>query len=210
MFYVDSSQMEQTLRFGDVIQGFPICFSIIDSPSSQAPFHINVSTSTFAVVLSPCCSIADRLLAVAPFQQLPGSIFSNEYLAEDPTRINIKIPAEKSVPVAAWEKMPAGERTNRLAKGEAFVFLDLFVYAPSDLFQEYTINRRNGNINTRHYSIDFRTSSRISCGLIKNPNYSPGASKVLQLSIETRELLRKKITSFYGRIPDEERMTLSS
>jgi len=210
MFYHDCSQMEQTLRFGDVIQGFPVCFSVIDNPSHQSAFNITVSAPTHAVVLSPCCSIKDKVLAIAPLKQLENSIFTNPYLAEDPTRINIKIPAENSLPPSAWENMPLEQKANRLAKGQAYVLLDEFVYAPNELFNEYTVNRRDGNIQTRYYGVDFRDSIKIRCDRITNSKYSPGVSKILQLSVETRELLRRKIVSFYQRVPDEDAALLAS
>ena len=210
MFYLDASQMEENLRFGDVIQGFPVCYSVIDTPSSQSEFNITVSAPTYSVVLSPCCSIADKVLAIAPLQQLENRIFSNPYLAELPTRINIKIPAEKSVPPVALEKMSAEKKANLMMNGERYVFLDKFIYEPSDLFGEYTIHRKDGNINIRYYVVDFRTSNRINCDRILSPKFSAGACKVLQLSVETRELMRKKIASFYRRMPDEDAAILAS
>ena len=209
MFYLDSSQMEAALRFGDVIQGFPICFSVVDNPLYQSDFNITVAAPTYAVVLSPCCSIEDKKLAIAPLKQLENKIFANPYLSKDLTIINSKIPAKKSVPPIAWDKMDPGEKANRMAKGEAYVFVDKFIYAPSDLFAEYTINRRDGNLKTRHYVVDFRDSIKISCDRI-NREYSPGAAKVLQLSVETRELMRRKIASFYQRVPDEDAASLAS
>jgi len=210
MFYLNSSQMGETLRFGDIIQGFPVCFSVIDIPSPQSAFNITVSAPTYAVVLSPCCSISDKVLAIAPLQQLENKLFSNPYLAEEPTRINSMIPPEKSVPPVHWEKMLPEKKANMAAKGKAYIFVDKFVYAPSDLFPEYTINRKDGNIKTRYYVVDFRASNKISCDSIKDPKYLPGACKVLQLSVEIRELMRRKIASFYRRMPEEEAAILAS
>jgi hypothetical protein len=209
MFYLDSPQMEAALRFGDVIQGFPICFSVIDNPLYQSDFNITVSAPTYAVVLSPCCSIEDNKLAIAPLKQLENKIFVNPYLSEDPMRINSKIPAEKSLPPIAWDTMDSGEKANRMAKREAYIFVDKFVYAPSALFAEYTINRKDGNIKTNYYVVDFRDSIKVACDRI-NREYSPGAAKVLQLSVETRELMRRKIASFYQRVPDEDAAILES
>lgn len=209
MFYLDRSQMEATLRFGDIIQGFPICFSVIDKPSHQSNFNITVSAPNYAVVLSPCCSIKDKVLAVAPLKQLENKLFANEYLAKDPTRINIKIPAQKSVSALAWEKMDTLEKMNRMAKGDAYVFADEFVYAPNALLPEYPINRKGEKFKTGFYVVDFRDSIRIVCDHIQR-QYSPDAAKVLQLSVETRDLMRRKIADFYQRIPDEDAAILAS
>lgn len=211
MFYLDSSGMEPTLRFGDVIQGFPICFSVIDEPSHQSDFNITVSAPNYAVVLSPCCSIADKVLAIAPLKELDNRIFANPYLAEDPTRINDLVTAEKSVPPIRLEQMSPEEKTNLLASGDKYVFVDLFVYAECDLFAEYTIHRRDQKFITRCYVIDFRDSIKIHCASILSPKYEPDAGhKVLQLSVETRELMRRKISSFYRRAPAEDLAILAS
>lgn len=208
MFYMDSSQMEPTLRFGDIIQGFPVCFSVIDDPQARSDFNITISASPYAVVLSPCCSISDKLLAIAPLQQLDNKLFNNPYLAENPARINSKVPADKSFPPQAT--IPPDKLASIMAKGDAYVFVDKFVYEPNQLLPEYTIHKKGGNITTGHYVIDFRTSNRISCDRILNPKYVAGACKVLQLTVETREIMRLKISSFYKRMPDEDAAILAS
>ncbi len=204
MFYIDTIKADPTLRFGDVIKDFPVCFPVISNPSLSEPYHIKVNSPTYSVVLSPCCSISDKILSIAPLQPLPSSLFTNPFLAEDPKRINSKIPADKSLPPQAWEKMEDSEKIERLSKKEGFVFVDHFVYDEHLLFPEYVINRKSGNITSKMYVIDFRTSVRIQCDKISNPTYLPGNSKVLQLSIETRDQLRKKIGSYYQRIPNED------
>jgi len=170
MFYLDSSQTENTL----------------------------------SVVLSPCCSISDKVLSITPFLPLSAALFKNPYLADDPKRINTKIPAIKSLPPEVWENMDASEKAERLSKEDGYVFVDFFVYHAYHLFPEYTINRKDGNIKSKFYIIDFRKSVRIQCDKILTPKYLPGSAKVLQLTIETRDLLRKKIGSFYQRIPQDD------
>lgn len=210
MFYLDISHMEQTLRFGDVIQDIPICFPVISNPSPTESYYIRVTAPTYSVVLSPCCSISDKVLSVAPLFPLPSALFSNPYLAEDPKRINTKIPAEKSLPPKAWDTMVPSEKAERLSKEDGYVFLDFFVYDEHTLFREYTINRKDGNIKSKSYMIDFRTCVHVQCDKILNPKYTPGSAKVLQLSIEARDSLRKKIGSFYQRVPDEDASILIS
>lgn len=210
MFYLDTSQMEQTLRFGDVIQDIPICFPVISNPSSTESYYIQVSAPAYAVVLSPCCSISDKVLSIAPLLHLPGALFSNPYLAEDPKRINIRIPASKSLPLRVWDTMDPSEKAARLSKEDGYVFLDFFIYDEHPLFVEYSINRKDGNIRSKSYMIDFRTCVHVQCDKILNPKYTPGSAKVLQLSVEVRDLLRKKIGSFYQRVPDEDASILVS
>ncbi|MGC8494416.1 MAG: hypothetical protein ACP5SH_22060 [Syntrophobacteraceae bacterium] len=209
MFYLDALQMDKTLRFGDIIRGFPICYSVIDAPSNESPFNISVLAPTNAVVLSPCCSIEDKVLAIAPLKRLENKIFANPYLADDPTRINIPIAAEKSVPPQQWDKMDSERKANMVEQGEIYVFLDKFVYAPHDLFDEYPIHRKEAQFKTRCYVVDFRDSIKISCERI-NRVYAPGEAKVLQLSAETRDLMRRKIGHFYQRRPAEDAALLAS
>ncbi len=203
-FYAEISKMDTTLRFGDIIKEFPICFPVISNPSSLEPFDIRITPPGFSVVLSPCCSISEKVLSVAPLLKLPSKIFSNPFLAEDPKRINRMIEAENSLPPQAWESMEASEKAQRLAKGKGYVFVDNFVYEESNLFEEYTINRKEGNLKTRHYMIDFRITIHVICDKIINPGYKPGPLKCLQLKIETRKCLREKIASFYKRVPQED------
>jgi hypothetical protein len=210
MFYIETTQADPTLRFGDVIRDFPICFPVVSNPSLSEPYHIQVNSPAYSVVLSPCCSISDKVISIAPLQMLNGSLFSNPFLLEDPKRINIKIPADKSLPPRAWETMNPTEKAERLSKQDAYVFVDNFVYDTHPLFPEYVINRKEGNITSKMYVIDFRTAVRIQCDKISNPTHLPGNSKVLQLTIESRDQLRKKIGSFYQRIPDEDAAILAT
>lgn len=209
MFYQEPAQMEQALRFGDVIQGIPICFPVISNLSLLETYHIQIASPTFSVVLSPCCSISDKVISVAPFIPLLGAFFNNPYFAEDPTRINGKVPSEKTLPPIAWEGMSPEEKAERLSKQDGYVFVEHFVYDRHPLFAVNVINRRDGNIKTNYYMIDFRTAIRIKCDKILNSQYSPGAAKALQLTVEARDLLRKKISAFYQRIPKEDDLMLN-
>lgn len=210
MFYLDVSEMEPNLRFGDVIQGFPICYPVVNNSSDQSGYNIAVSAPTFAVVLSPCCSISDKMLAIAPLQQLENKLYANPFFAEDPSRINIKVPPDLSVPPVAWENMPAEKKGELLSKGDSYVFVDKFVYKSNDLFPKYSIHRKTGKIETNYMILDFRTSVKISCSSINDPSYSVGPNKILQLTVEARDSLRKKIASFYIRMPKEDAAFLAS
>jgi hypothetical protein len=105
--------------------------------------------------------------------------------------------------------MNPGEKANRIAKGNAYVFADEFVYAPNALLPQYVVHIKGGNLETGFYVVDFRDSIKIACDQIQR-RYSPEAAKVLQLSVETRNFMRQKIADFYQRVPDEDAALLAS
>jgi hypothetical protein len=206
MFYENIDKYDQALRFGDVIQGFTECTPIINNPHLQKSidYQIEITNKNFYSILSPCCSISDKIISLAPLMVLRNSFFNNEYLVEDLTRINKKIPAKFSLPNDAWQKMCPEEKQERLSKEDGFVFNEIFVYQKSDLYKEYIIHKKNGNIVCNHLMIDFRNIFKVKCEKIINPNESPLECKVLQLSKETRALLREKIIFYYSRVPKED------
>ncbi len=195
---------DSVLRFGDVLQGFVCCTPILNDAPSTDSFKIDVTTKPFVVVLSPCCSISDQVISLATLIEIRNTFLTNPYFAEDLTRINEEIPPEKSLPPIAWEKLPADEKQLRLNIGDAYAFVELFIYAPNEIFQEYMVNTRAGKISMRYYMIDFRHAFRVNCSRIITPNKSPVDSKCIQLSVENRSKLRDKISFYYSRIPTED------
>ena len=196
---------DSVLRFGDVLQGFVSCTPILNDAPSTDSFRIDVTTKSFVVVLSPCCSISDHVISLATLVEIRNTFLKNPYLAEDLTRINDKIPPEKSLPPVAWEKIPAEEKQHRLNTGDGYVFVELFIYAPNEIFQEYVVNTRSaGKTSMRHYMIDFRHAFRVNCSRIITPDKSPVDTKCLQLSVENRSKLREKISFYYSRKPAED------
>lgn len=204
MFYIENDKMSESLRFGDVIRNIPVCYPIINHPISEGTYNIHIDSSDLLVVLSPCCSISDKILLLAPLIHLNAAIYKNQYLADNVLRINDLVQAKDSLPPIAWDNMVEAEKIERLSKSPAYVFLDIFIYMAHSTFDEYTIKGKDINVNSRYYAIDFRTAFRIHCDKIGNPKFSLGESKLLQLSLETRNLLRRKIASFYTRIPEED------
>lgn len=91
-----------------------------------------------------------------------------------------------------------------MKEGDAYAFLDLFIYERHVLLPEYTVHRKEGNVTTRYHMIDFKNSYKIDCDRINSPEDAPLNKKVLQLSIESRSELREKITKYYSRIPKED------
>ncbi|MFQ5906409.1 MAG: ribulose-phosphate 3-epimerase [bacterium] len=94
----------------------------------------------------------------------------------------------------------------RLEEGLAYTFLEFFVYAENREFPEYIVHRREGDVTTRFRMVNFGNVYRLDCDKINTPQDAPLDSKVLQLSIEARCQLRDKISWYYGREPEEDRL----
>jgi len=211
MFYQEN--MYEALRFGDVLRGFILTTPKIDEPIGVAEhkdYIINVSLPAFSVVLSPCCSIRDKIISLAPLIQLYGTFFDNPYFEKDLTNINRKMIPEQTVSPQIWGEFPEEEKQKRLQEGLQYALVNLFVYERHDFFPNYTIHRREHTRETDYYMIDFRHVYKVNCDKIITPENAPLDCKCLQLSIETRKELREKISSYYGRTPEEDKVLLES
>jgi len=208
-FYEDSP--ESALRFGDVVAGFQFATPQAHNPSRerQNDWAIAVSSPAYAVVVTPCCSIEQRAFALAPLVQIRPSFLKNEYLAEDLTRINQKVAPEQSVPRDGWEKLPFERRQSLIAKGPSYVFIDCFVYEEHALLCKYTLQRKGGPVEAGHYMVDFKSICRVDCNLVDREQPAPPGTKILQLSVWTRQAMREKLSYYYGRPAEEDLSYLS-
>jgi len=207
MFY--QKEMDKALRFGDVLMGYVTTTPNIEKPILTAlkeDYNINVDINMppFAVVISPCCSIGNKIISLTPLLQVLGSFFDNPYFLEDLTRINLEMKPQQTVSPEIWDKFPDEEKQRRLEEGDRYSFRELFIYEKNALFPKYTIHRRKGNIETNYYMIDFRNTYKLRCKKIISPENSPLESKISQLSIQTRSELRDKISLYYGKPPKED------
>lgn len=208
MFYEE--HMDNALRFGDIIKGF-----VLATPDIKQPFigtinnlyKIDIEIPIYSVVLSPCCSIGDKMISLSPLINLYGTFFNNPFFVDDLTLINKKMKPEYAFPPDVWERMPGEKKQEYLAQGdEVYAFVELFIYKNHDLLPSYTINRRQGNIETNYYMIDFRNIYKLKCDRIIKPDNAPLESKCLQLTIQSRSDLRDKISAYFARIPLEDQM----
>lgn len=210
MFYLE--EIDPMLRFGDVLKGFVFASSSVKEPLleiSNGEYNINVSYPSFSVVMSPCCSIEKKMIALTPLIPILPSFLDNPYFEMDLTNINRRMQPEQSVSPARWESFGEEERQRRLAEGYGFAVTDLFVFKENDLLPNYTLNHpTRGKIDMGYYMIDFKNICKIYCDTIKGnkPLQAPLGSKCLQLSIETRGELREKISDYFGRIPKEDKI----
>lgn len=205
MFYQE--ELQEELRFGDVLKGYILASSNIVEPNLRSDFKIDVKVPDFCVVLSPCCSIGKKIISLSPLIQVYSSFFDNSYLKEDLTRINRDMLPEQSVPPHVWEAFSPEEKERRKKAGKTFAFVELFIYEENEFFPEYIVHRRDeDDFKTRYYMIDFRNTYKLNCEKIINPKDFPLESKCLQLSIDVRSELRYKIANYYSRVPKEDKI----
>lgn len=205
MFY--QKQIGSAFRFGDVVRGY-----IATTPGLKQPilsttddrYNIDIYLPTYNVIITPCCSIGEKMISLTPLIGVRNSFFTNPYFKEGLTRINRKMEPQQAIPPDAWQKLSYEEKQRRLQEGHSYAFLEFFIYEGDELFPKYIVNRKEGDIETNYYMIDFRNTYKLNCEAIITPKNVPIMSKCLQLSLRTRSELRDKLAYYYGRTPKED------
>jgi hypothetical protein len=206
MFYAE--RMSNALRFGDILRGYFSTTPVIEEPlleQQNKKYKIDVDLPQFSVVMDPCCQIGNGTISLTPLTPVKSSFFDNPYLAEDLTRVNCKMKSEQAIPPKAWEQMSPEERQKRQEEGFVYAFAGLFVYDKHDLLPRYPIHGKDPPQETNYYMISFKDTFKLGCEKIKSPEKAPLESKVLELSIETRNELRAKLVSYYAAVPKEDK-----
>ncbi|HLO60934.1 MAG TPA: hypothetical protein VK179_19440 [Bacteroidales bacterium] len=203
MFYQSHDEIDSNLRFGDIISGFPfISFTIDDFPETVHNFNLNFSSKKFYVVLTPCCSIEDGALILSPLEQILPKFFDNPYFKEDFTRINRITLPKYMLPEMAWSRMKPEERDEKLSREPEYPFVENYIYSEHELLPKYELKYKSTVIaTTGYYMINFKRIVQINSKRLNRPVQIP---KILQLTIPTREELRKKIVKYYNRVPQED------
>jgi hypothetical protein len=208
MFY--ESHSDKALRFGDVVSGLVLSAACVDNPNTEfkKDYHIEVYHPKFAVILSPCCSIGDKTLALTPLLPVLPQWFKNPYFREDLTRINRPMKPEQSVSPEDWEKMSPEEKQRRfdMSKPESFALVEYFIYDKHEILPSYPVQSERMVINTESgcYMIDFRKIFRLVCKQITSATSAPLEIKLLQLSIPARSDLREKLSWYFARKAPED------
>jgi hypothetical protein len=211
VFYASTSS--EALRFGDVVSGYVAAVPTLKTPLVGAianSFTLEVARPPLLAVMSPCCSIGEKMLLLAPLIEIKAGFLDNPYFAADLTRINRPMRPEDSVAPHVWEMLSDEEKARRIEQGESYALLSLFVYEHNDLFPEYDVNRKTGKEKCRTYMIDFRHSFRLNCEKVRSAAESPLDSKMLELTISARSDLREKIAYFYSRVPNEDAVAIAA
>jgi hypothetical protein len=194
---------DNALRLGDVVSGFVIGACHLRTPTLvPQDHHVTVTYPRFAAVLTPCCSVGDGCILLAPLVGIRPKFFGNSYLAEDLTRINRPMAPQQAVSPDVWDKLGTEERQRRLdqAHDESYAFGELFVYAPDERLPRYSVKWAGKElVGVGHYMIDFRQMHRVECERVISTKDVPLDTKVLQLSVPTRTELRDKLAKFFGR-----------
>ena len=210
MFY-EEVKPDEALRLGDIVTGFVLGATLIDSPSASVvkkEYSIRVSRPDFAVILSPCCSIGNKTIALVPLLPVLPDFFRNPYISEDLTRVNRPMTGRQAVPPDIWKKLSPDERQRRvdLTSPEAYGYVEYFVYGPHQLLPTYTLKVKSEKKEAGYYMVDFRNATRVRCNQISSPKSAPIETKRLQLSIPSRSDLRDKLAFYYGRPAEEDQI----
>lgn len=206
LFYAES---EASLRFGDVLKGFISVSPKIKEPFSgtfKHDYKIQVEMPSFSVVMTPCCSIGENKISLAPLIPVRKSFYENKYFAEDLTRINRVMERRYVLSEDKFKSKSPEEQAEILSNdNKVYTLLDLFIYDKNDIYDEYNIKMDGKNEAIKYYMVDFKTIQKIDCEEVKSSRESPLSAKCLQLSISARNDLRNKMAYYYGRIPDEDK-----
>jgi len=221
MFY--QLEMEENLRFGDVVKGFVFAAPQVNEPilslDDEPNYSIDVTIPRFSVVLTPCCSIEKKTILLSPLVPVLINFFDNPHYSENLTRINQPVPPDLAFTPDSWEHIPEEEKQRFIAIGPEYQLRQFFVYAPySGLLPEYTLSRRDKNsetgqrrINTSHYMVDFGSIHRVDCDKINRQGEgspAPPNVKHMQLSVYARKELRDKFLAYYARVTNEDEVLL--
>jgi hypothetical protein len=206
-FYEAGTRVESSLRFGDVITGFQAVTPVLHKPGTEgAELLIAISRPAYLAVMTPCCSIENKTISLAPLGPIRPGFLMNPHLVEDLTRLNREVPPLHQVPPQALEKMDAVRREKLNVGGDAYIFMDCFIYAPHPLLRPYQLDRKGGAEMISAYMIDFKAIFRVNCDLINRDADAPRGVKILQLTPIARGTLREKLAYYFVRVPDEDKL----
>jgi hypothetical protein len=210
MFY--EINMEPALRFGDVVRGYISADITIKQPilfheKDDFNYKIDIELPKYSVVLTPCCSIGDSVIALAPLVRILGDFFKNPYFEKDLTNINREMEPQQALSPENWSKLTQEERIHRLGEGKKYALLNYFIYMQNDIFESYSLKGHE----VQYYMINFKEVRRIKCPLIMRPEKMKSEnpivqSKILQLSITARSELRDKIAYFFREPAEDKQM----
>ena len=207
MFYV--TEPSKSLRMGDVVQGFVIAFPKVDTPDNQLieTYSVTLNHPKYAAILTPCCSIENKEVLLAPLKKLKRSFYDNEYFYEDMTRINKMMSPKESMSATKWSSLGDDElrrRFNGDLTSLTYAFKEIFIYDHHGLLEQYDLKHGNNCISCGFYMISFRDITRIECSAItRNIENCPGF-KLLEIAATARRDLREKMADYFGRPANED------
>lgn len=214
MFYLEEFDKE-TLRFGDVLQGYIHSELIIGEPYNEISineykYQIDTVFPKFSVVMTPCCSIGKNTISLAPLRKIDRNFFRHPDVINDFTLLNREIEPQLTFPPEYWDNMDEEEQKQRSKVGKSLEFLSYFFYKQTDLFPEYEIQTKNHTFKSSYYMVDFKTIHSLTCNkIIKDKvQFEILQSKCLELTVYTRKELRDKLAYYFGRAAPEDEVYL--
>lgn len=220
MFY--NAEIENRLRFGDVVTGYLTAVSNIKEPFSHV--NIEIQNPKYCVVLDPCCEIGKGTIILTPLEKLHQGLFDIPSVSDDLTNLNKEGISKNFTHPKTWNKLSDARKLENKSKKE-FGQRTFFIYEGSTLFPEYTVERSSTynevidpktqlpfyqevkeprTFKTRHRMISFKNIQKINCQhIVKTDSMDETitSSIVLQLDEKTRELLRLKMGYYFRRPP---------
>lgn len=200
------------LRFGDIIHGYIFVDALIKKPFYAEDilpedYNIKISFPKYCVILTPCCRIEKSVMNICPLEKIKNNFLKNNYFKEELTRINRRMSLRDAFTQEEWNKLSDEAQANAMLRDYEFSNLQNFIYAPHPYFESYIAKKEE----TSHYMIDFKNTIKIKCDLIQksNPSKTILDSKIAELSIDIRHELREKISNFYARVPEEDKIEVS-
>lgn len=201
-FYAD--QLGAQLRRGDIVEGFPVTTPSLDAESASgrvADWKIIAQQPKHLVVLSPCCSIEEKNVLMAPLTRITEKqILETPRLLEDPTRVNREMTLAESLSPDHYQRIPPATRNAREAKGPVYACAQVFCYSPHRILGSYL----SGDRTIEHWQVKFTDIYKLQWKHIARGQAIPAGVKVLELSIEARNDLRLKLSKFFFRPAEED------
>jgi hypothetical protein len=177
----------------------------MDNLCTKIPDYIIEVVDSFCAIISPCCSIENNLLTVAPLLKIDAKLIQNQYFVDDFTIINSELTSEEAAGPHVWNNVfSQEERDEKTREGEKYTRIENFIYDKHPLLPEYKLSYSKKDVLTGCYMIDFRLIFSIKSSRIIRGNKDLMQHKVLELSVETRSELREKLLYYFKRNPDEE------
>lgn len=204
MCYADA--MSPGFRMGDIVRGFVLSAAKQSRPmTTPHDYQLSVRNPAFAVILTPCCSIKEGTVALAPLAEITAQWLKNPYFQNDLTNINRTMNAEQALPPGKWGELSEDERRKRLQAGPAYALHNWFVFSPHPLLPSYPLRVGGADVQISHYATDFRAIHRVECQSIGDPKMNPADAKCLELTPAVRGELRVKLAHYFGRVPEEDK-----
>jgi len=219
MFYTDKPS--NFLRMGDIVEGYVLAVPEIKTPfkKSFVDYQVVVDLPKLLVVLTPCCSIGDKKISLVPLEEVSKrrKLFEVPYLKTDMTNINRMMEPEKTFTPEDWGMLKSDEQQKIISRSRDYQFDPLFVYAEHDSLPKFDVKLKGGEkFTSGYYMIDFRKASRLKCECVISPNDEKHfneeirqqllTSKKLELHRDSRQELRDKISNYYHRVPNEDKI----